>query len=223
MDAENTLGVRIGTHLHVVLKMHAPLRLAGTARRIQPEGRRVAARRLGLERRGGGGDQRLGQHHPKRTVTDVVSEHDDMAEGLAVCNGGRSCIQQLGACDDYPRRRIAEHELVVGCRPTRVQRHRDRTDLDRAEEGRDHLRAVAHQDEHPLFGAHVERRLQRVADPVDLLEQLPVGQSAIDAFDRDPGFTAVPDVAVDEVSGSVEHQGASRHSVRSEIFRAIVT
>ena len=58
--------------------------------------------------------------------------------------------------------------------------------------------------------AHVERRPQRIADPVDLLEEVPITQPPIDALDRDPGFTALLNVTVDEVSGSVEHQ-ASRH------------
>ena len=31
VDAEYAPGVRVGTHLHVVLEMHAPFRLAGTA------------------------------------------------------------------------------------------------------------------------------------------------------------------------------------------------
>ena len=131
-----------------------------------------------------------------------------MAERGAGFNGRGRRIEQFGADDDDPCRRVAKHELVVGRGPPRVQRHGNRADLDRAKKGRDHLRTVAHDQEHALFGAHVQRHLQRVADPVDLIEQVPITQPTIGTFDRGRRFTPLLDVAVDEVRGGVEHQRA---------------
>ncbi len=48
-DAQDRFRVQLGAHDHVVMQMHASLRETGAARRVQPEGGIVRARRLRLE------------------------------------------------------------------------------------------------------------------------------------------------------------------------------
>ena len=56
-DAEHALAEQLGADDHVVLQVHAAFRRAGAAGRVQPERRRVAAGRLGLELGGAAREQ----------------------------------------------------------------------------------------------------------------------------------------------------------------------
>ena len=96
VDAEHAPGVRVGAHLHVVLKVHASLRLAGTAGRVQPEGGGVPVCRLGLERRGRTATNacrpRFGRRPPASSPSTTTWRRDVQ---FAMADAGT--LQQFGA------------------------------------------------------------------------------------------------------------------------------
>ena len=133
---------------HIVLQVNAPLRRAGAAGGIQPVGRRVPAGRLGIEDIGPFADERA------RSLRIRVS-HDDVADHAAHIGGDALELRQkLRTDDDDARPRVANDVLIVLRFPQRVQRHRHRADLDRAEEGVEKRRPIEEQQQDSLFRTH---------------------------------------------------------------------
>ena len=151
------------------------LRRAGAARRVEPERRRVAARRLGVE---------LAGCPATISVPNAVcvcgfvgaADDDDVAQPAA---GSAARWRGWPAAARRWRRAarragIPHHVSVVVRLPQRVQRHRHGAHLDRAEEAVDELGAVVNQQQHALFRPHREAA-QRAGEAVHLVQELFVG------------------------------------------------
>src|SRR2546425_7537984 len=133
-----------------------------------------------------------------------AADDDDVTQPAArVCWNRFDARQQLGADHEDARTRVANHVLIVGRLPERVQRHRHRARFDRAEEAVRELGSVEEQQQHTFFRPHAETA-QRAAEAVHLVEELLVRDPAIAALDGDAASPSDDDVAVDEVRGDVE-------------------
>jgi hypothetical protein len=112
--------------------------------------------------------------------------------------------QQCGARDDHDRTRVFEDVVVVSRLPHRVERHRDRADLDGREKAVDHLGTVERHQNDSLFRPHIEPIPQPVTQTIDAFEQLSVSDAFVTALDRDMVCPAVGDMAIDKVRRDVE-------------------
>jgi hypothetical protein len=107
-------------------------------------------------------------------------------------------VQQVRAYDHHCGPRIADHILVVCGLPQRVERHRDRADLDGAEKRRDELRAVEQQEEHPIFRPYADAP-QRVAAAVHMAQHIVVGEPNVATLDGNMPASSFGNVAIDEM------------------------
>ena len=93
----------------------------------------------------------------ERVPVRRVAHDDDLAQvAQALARDRLQLWQQRLADDDHARPAVVQDVLVVGRLPQRVDRHRHRADLDRAEEAVGELRAVEQQQQDALFDAHLE-------------------------------------------------------------------
>src|SRR5262249_26051129 len=152
-NPQNVPGITIRAHHHVVMQVDAALRKPGASRRVEPEGRIVLARRLGLQLR-----KTSGEYIREVALTFAKflasANDDDVSDGAKPVGGdGSKLWQELVTDDDHSPPRIAQDVLVVrGC-PERVDRNRDRAYFHRAEEAVGELRSIEQKQDNPLFWA----------------------------------------------------------------------
>ena len=217
VDAEHAARIVLGAHDHVVLEMHAALRVPRSARRIQPERRGVAAGRLRLEHGRRVGHELL--EADRAAVVHVFAGDDDMAYGRTGPDGFVRFSVQRSAQDDDARRRVAEDVVVFRRGPSRVQGHRDGADLDGTEEGGNHLRQIEHQQQDTFFRPDAELVPEGVPRPVDLLLKFAIRQPAAVALDCNRFRSSFVDMAVDEVGSGVENRsGGARRAHGSRLY-----
>ena len=178
-------------------------------------GRRVPAGRLGLEDIAPFADERA------RSLRIRIS-HDDMADHPAHIGGDALELRhELRTDDDDARPRVANDVLIVLRFPQRVQRHRHRADLDRAEEGVEERRPIEEQQQDSLFRAHPVLVAQHGPGAVDVAQQVLVRHSHVAAFDRDVRAASFGDVPIDEPARAVERRrNPKRFSGRGHHVRA---
>ena len=136
-----------------------------------------------------------------------AADHDHVAQVAQAFSWNRLKLRQQRLTDDHdPRARVVQDVLVVVGLEQRAGRNRHRADLDRAEEAGDILRAVEQQEQHAFFDAHAERIAQGIAEAIDAVEHLAVGDARVARvhLDRDALAAALGHVAIDEIGGHVE-------------------
>ena len=212
-DAEYRRGVEIVGEFEIGVGVHGAFRLAGRARRIEPEAHIVARRRRGDGIGFGGFEQFVEALVPVR----LVAGDDDMDEMFAGFDRFGEFGQQLFGHDQEPRAGILQHEAVVVLGEQRIDRHRDDAGLDGAEERGRPIDGVGEAHQHALFAAHVERA-QHMTEALDPRRQrrIAVAAAVIDIGD----FLAAPgvEIALEDVGGEIV---VARHGVDWRTHRGV--
>ena len=190
-QAEDLARVRLARDLDVVVQVHDALRLAGRARAVEPERHVVTMRGRGRELVVLGGEARV--------------ELDDIGLGRAARDEA-DVLARERAAQAVERSHVGDHDGRVGVLHVVAEvlvlveladRHGDRADAHRPEEGdREGGRVVEH-EQHAVFAAHPELA-QQVAGPVDLPAQVLVGQRRVGGDERRFVTASGLDPAVDD-------------------------
>lgn len=218
VHVQDTFGVELATHDHVVMQMDAAFRCAGASGGVQPECRFVFAGERGLQFRRGGRHQRLQRvmrvrrrslpclNLRRRSLLYFALQFADdnllqIAE-LFARNRLQMGKQRLAYNGDASAA-IVEDVLVVLQLGLRIDGNSHCADLDRAEKGVEKFGRVQKQKKDAFFGTNAESQ-KNVADAVGIFQELQIGDALVAAFDGDFGAAAFLDIAVHEVSGDIE-------------------
>ena len=136
----------------VVLEVNRAFRRAGAAGAVQPECRLVLVRVRGVERRARTVDQRF----ERGQAGERAAGDDEVFQPRQQVHDRQNLADQRFADDGRGRARVVENELVVALPEQRVDRDRDRANLDRAEEARVEGGAVVQEQDDALFGSEAE-------------------------------------------------------------------
>src|SRR5438876_2943582 len=186
-DAEDLLGVGDAGVRDVVLQVDDRLRLAGRAGAVEPESHIVPARRSGFDLIPVG--DLVGTHH-SRLVPRPRHRRRELFLGVGV--------------DDHdPGQRVFDEVVIVlASLEEGIDRYRNRTDTDRAEEGGDPARGVVAGDEDALLAPHAQVD-EGAGGAAGQLVEVAVSDVAGGAVDGDLGGAAGGEVALEEVGGDV--------------------
>src|SRR5947209_17841703 len=122
-------------------------------------------------------------------------------------NKGRARFEKQGFGDDCDLRAgVVEEKTVVGRTHEGVHGHRHRSQLHRAEEGGDELRAIQENQEDPVLHLNAEIA-EGVADTVHGFEDFPIGDDAVFVVQGRSACAAFHHVTIDEEGRCVEPIG----------------
>ena len=121
----------------------------------------------------------------------------------------QNLAHQRFADDGRDRARVVENELVVALPQQRVDRNRDRANLDGAEEARVEGAPIVHEQDDALFGGETEG-LQRVPGAIHERVQLAVRHRTVRGHERRATAVPLAHLARDEIVGDVERLGDDR-------------
>ena len=173
LQSGNWRAIEIGCEFEARMHMHRALRLAGRARRIEPERNIVAGRRrrvgLGFIR----ADKILEQTVPARIVTG----DDDMFEIRTVIDELFKPREKRLRHDEAFCPAVGQHEAVVIFGQQRVNRHRDDAGLQTTEKRRRPVDRIQQRQQYTLFALDAEPA-QRRAETCDTVGELGVGVRA---------------------------------------------
>src|SRR5439155_21009680 len=104
--------------------------------------------------------------------------------------------QELWRNDQHASTRVVQDVEIVRRLPQRVDRNRHGAGLDRPEEGICKSWRVEEQQHDALFETNIEPLAERVPEPVDTLQHLPVGYTFAAALNRNLAAPSFANVAV---------------------------
>ena len=204
-DAEHAFPEQLSAHHHVVMQVHAALRGAGAARRIEPERGRIAACLVRHQLGRPFVQQIVERSVPRRR--SIADDHDVLERRDVAARDRGDARQQVCVDDRDAGAGIVENVAVVGRLPQRVQRDRHGADLDRAEERGGEGRRVEEEEDDAFFRPDAESVAEGAAAAVDPLGQVGVRHPLVAALDRHRRAPALGGVAIDEVARGVERLG----------------
>src|SRR6185437_1506814 len=198
--AQDALGVEFRGDDHIVLQVNAAFRGTGAAGGVEPERRvilagvgRIQVRRV-VSQQGGermhAARSRADHNYVLQVAQTVGRNAMNLGQELLMDNGdaGTAVIQQEG---------------VVVRLEQGVDGDGDGANFDGAKEAVGEFGSVEQKQQNAFFGANIQSQ-KSVAEAVNALLQLGVGDALLTTFDGDPGGAALAQVAVNKISGSVE-------------------
>ena len=154
-----------------------------------------------MRRLGFAGARRVGEERIEvETAVAALAAHNHVLEARQQRAIDRlELAEQRAADDQHARAAVAERVLIVPGAPHGVERHRHDAGLDGAEEAVGKGRRIQQHQRAALLGLDPEAP-QGVAEPVDALGDLRVGDALIAALDRDLAAPSLGEMAIDKVA-----------------------